>query len=85
MIPTARLILDIALSIALLVGSAPLLLLLGVVGVFRHRGFWEFLVFGFLFELLYGVGAWSLPFPFPMFIGSGLLFIGVELIRKKLR
>lgn len=68
-----------------LLGSAPFVLLIGVYGSVRYLHYWEFLVAGFLFELLYGVGTWSSAFPFPMFLGSTILLILIRLLRTRLR
>jgi hypothetical protein len=80
-----RFVVDILLSLFLLFGVAPLLLLGGFVYALRFAGYWEFLVFGFLFELLYGGGGWQLPFPLPVFFGSALLLLCAAQLRKFLR
>jgi hypothetical protein len=82
---TLRLITDTLLLFFILLGNAPLVLLLGVIGSVRFHRFWELLVAGFLFELLYGSGSWSSPFPFPMFFGASAFFVLVGLLRTRLR
>ncbi len=80
-----RLIYDTLFLLFIIFGVAPIVILLGLIGSFRFRHYGEFMVAGALFELLYGVGGWSLPLPFPMFIGSVLLFVSVVIIRTRLR
>lgn len=80
-----RLILDIVLFTLVVIGSAPLVLLIGVVGAFRHMQYIELVIAGFFFELLYGVGGWSGPLPFPMFLGSAVLFVIIEAVRTRIR
>ncbi len=81
----SRIVADILLSFAVILGWGPLVLLLGSFFVFRFRGYSEFLFAGFLFELLYGTGLWSLPVPFPMLLVSAFLFVLMEFIRTKVR
>lgn len=80
-----RIIADILLLGVVILGWAPLVLLLGSFFVFRFRRYSEFLFAGFLFELLYGTGLWSFPLPFPMFLASAFLFVLMEFIRTKVR
>jgi len=75
----------VLLFLTLVIGLSPAVLLVGIIGVLRFGNFWEFLVAGFFFELLYGVGGWATPIPLPLFLGSAILFVGTKILREKLR
>jgi hypothetical protein len=75
----------IILFLLSVIGSAPLVLLIGVIGAFRYSQYIELLIAGFFFELLYGAGAWTGPVPFPMFFGSALLLVIIESVRTRIR
>ncbi len=80
-----RSLFSLLMFIFVVFGTAPLVIIFGMIGVLRFSRYWEFLVAGFLFELLYGTGGWSMPFPFPVFLGSAILFVILELLRTRLR
>jgi hypothetical protein len=80
-----RLYIDGLLLFFLLLGVAPLFLFFGFVYALRTPGYWELLVGGFVFELLYGVGGWQFPFPFPVFFGAALLLFLASVLRRILR
>jgi hypothetical protein len=80
-----RIFAGIILFLAVISGVAPLAGVLGLIFTLRYSRYWEILVAGFVFELLYGGGSsWGF-LPAPMFSLALITFLLVAFFRAKLR